>query len=225
MNFGYQTAQSLSTFEWTGITWTKDYVSGRLVWLLVGAFLFLVSVPMFQRSSLLSSPNTTSVRKTNADVVTDGLKHEPEGVETITIQPVESVRKHSFYDLFRSELKLMCRSVPLWWQRRDDFVSAFPVCASQLNVYIPDKMHETLNLKTSLGDLTSDQTLLAKNINVKAAEGDVVLNGCQGEVLKGTVEFGNITLQQLDASVDLQTEEGNVTVSPVKSFIYSTALL
>lgn len=110
-------------------------------------------------------------------------------------------------------------------QRRDDFVSAFPVCASQFNVYIPDKMHETLNLKTSLGDLTSDQTLLAKNINVKAAEGDVVLNGCQGEVLKGTVEFGNITLQQLDASVDLQTEEGNVTVSPVKSFIYSTALL
>lgn len=81
----------------------------------------------------MSSPNTTSVRKTNADVVTDGLKHEPEGVETITIQPVESVRKHSFYDLFRSELKLMCRSVPLWWQRRDDFVSAFPVCASQFN--------------------------------------------------------------------------------------------
>ena len=85
----------------------------------------------------------------------------------------------------------------------------------KLNVYIPDKMHETLNLKISLGDLTSDQTLLAKKINVKAAEGDVVLNGCQGEVLKGTVQFGNITLQQLDASVDLQTEEGNVTVSPV----------
>lgn len=115
MNFGYQTAQSLSTFEWTGITWTKDYVSGRLVWLLVGAFLFLVSVLMFQRSSLLSSPKTTSVRKMNADLVTDGIKHEAEGVETIPLQPVEGVRKHSFYDLFRSELKLMCRSVPLWW--------------------------------------------------------------------------------------------------------------
>lgn len=85
----------------------------------------------------------------------------------------------------------------------------------KLNVYIPDKMYETLTLKTSLGDLTSDQTLLAKKINVRAVEGDVVLNGCQGEVLKGTVEFGNMTLQQLDASVDLQTEEGNVTVSPV----------
>lgn len=31
----------------------------------------------------------------------------------------------------------------------------------KLNVYIPDKMYETLSLKTSLGDLTSDQTLLA----------------------------------------------------------------
>src|SRR5699024_11882345 len=40
MNFGYQTVQSLLIFDWTGIIWTKDYVTERLFWLLIGAFLF-----------------------------------------------------------------------------------------------------------------------------------------------------------------------------------------
>ena len=85
----------------------------------------------------------------------------------------------------------------------------------KLNVYIPDKMYETLTLKTSFGDLRSDQKLSAKKINVNADDGDVVLNGFQGEIIKGTIKFGNMTLQQLDASVDLKTDGGNVNVSPI----------
>lgn len=49
MNFGYQTVQSLLIFDWTGIIWTKDYVTERLFWLLIGAFLFLISVLIFRR--------------------------------------------------------------------------------------------------------------------------------------------------------------------------------
>ena len=50
MNFGYQTAQSLLIFDWIGITWTKDHIIERLFWLLIAAFLFLISVLIFQRA-------------------------------------------------------------------------------------------------------------------------------------------------------------------------------
>ncbi|MEI3611420.1 DUF4097 family beta strand repeat-containing protein [Pseudogracilibacillus sp. SO30301A] len=84
----------------------------------------------------------------------------------------------------------------------------------ELNVYIPDKTYEALTLKTSFGDIMSEKELLAKRINVSADEGDVVLNGYHGELIKGTINFGNITLQQLDASVNLKSDEGNVNISP-----------
>ena len=92
---------------------------------------------------------------------------------------------------------------------------SFNLSEPKLNVYIPDKEYETLTLKTSFGDLTSDQKLLAKKMNVSADDGDVVLNGYQGEIINGTIKFGNMTLQQLDASVDLKTDEGNVNISPI----------
>ncbi|MEI3611422.1 hypothetical protein [Pseudogracilibacillus sp. SO30301A] len=115
MNFGYQTAQSLLIFDWTGITWTKDHVTARLFWLLIGTFLFLISVLIFQRDSLLPLENRISARKTNAGLAQDRIRHQPEGIEAIHLQPVEGVRKYSFYYIVRSELRLMFRDVPIWW--------------------------------------------------------------------------------------------------------------
>lgn len=83
----------------------------------------------------------------------------------------------------------------------------------KLNVYIPDKMYETLTLRTAFGDLTSEQKLLSKRININADEGNIVLNGYQGEVIKGNINLGNITLHSIDASFDLETAEGDVNVS------------
>jgi len=84
---------------------------------------------------------------------------------------------------------------------------------SKLNVYIPDKMYETLTLSTAFGDLTSEQKLLSKRIYISADEGNVVLNGYQGEVINGNINLGNITLHSIDAAFDLETAEGDVNVS------------
>lgn len=83
----------------------------------------------------------------------------------------------------------------------------------KLNVYIPDKIYETLTLSTTFGDLTSEHKLLSKKINISADEGNVVLNGYQGEVINGNINLGNITLHSIDASFDLETSEGDVNIS------------
>ena len=117
MNFGYQTVQSLLIFDWTGIKWTKDYVTERLFWLLIGAFLFLISVLIFRRGSLLSLEKKTSVQNTNGGLEKDLVRYQPKGkvIESVHIQTIEGERQYSFYYIFRSELKLMFRDVSLWW--------------------------------------------------------------------------------------------------------------
>ncbi len=97
--------------------------------------------------------------------------------------------------------------------RDQKFPISLAISEPKLNVYIPDKTYETLTLKTVFGDLTSEQTLLSKRLNVSAAEGNVVLNGYQGEVMKGDIHLGNVTLHSVDAALDLKTAEGNVNVS------------
>ena len=117
MNFGYQTAQSLFMFDWTGIIWTTNDITARLFWVLIGACLFLISILIFRRGSLMSLEKQTSVPKAHVDPVKDPeqIIPQPGDIETVQIPPVQGVSQYSFLQIFRSELILMFRGVPLWW--------------------------------------------------------------------------------------------------------------
>lgn len=82
----------------------------------------------------------------------------------------------------------------------------------QLTIDLPERLYQMMTLKTTFGNLKANDKLLVKKIHINAEDGDIVLNGYQGEKIQGTIKFGNLTLQQLDASVDLQTDEGDANI-------------
>lgn len=115
VNFGYQIATSLSLFDWTGIRWSTNIFAERLFWLLVAEGLFLIGVGCFRRKSLLPLETNPPRREKTDPFIDDSNPHSAD-LETISLSPVGEERKHSFPQLFRLELKLLFRAVPVWWQ-------------------------------------------------------------------------------------------------------------
>lgn len=84
-----------------------------------------------------------------------------------------------------------------------------------LNVYIPEKMYESLHVKTRLGDIHGNQALLAKTMTVNTASGDISLSGFRGDQLNVRSHLGDIELGQIDATVDVTADSGDITVRPL----------
>lgn len=83
----------------------------------------------------------------------------------------------------------------------------------QFEIHLPKKMYQKITFQTTFGNLTANQKLLAKQIHIQADDGNVILNGYQGDKLQGSIKFGNITVKELDASVNLQTDEGKANLT------------
>ncbi|MEK6453025.1 hypothetical protein [Caldifermentibacillus hisashii] len=63
----------------------------------------------------MSLEKKTFVQKRNVDLVKDEVRYQPEGIKNIDLHSFGGIRKYSFYDIVRSELKLMFKGVPIWW--------------------------------------------------------------------------------------------------------------
>lgn len=114
VNFGYQTAKSLLTFDWSEIRWSIDILTERLIWLLVTTCLFLIGGLFFRRKSLL--PLEKKIQQSEAnDPIIDHFKESPPVLENIHLPLAGEERKHSFYHLIHLELKLIFQEVPVWW--------------------------------------------------------------------------------------------------------------
>lgn len=111
MNFGYQTAQNLTIFKWEGVTWTIENILSRLLWLLLGAFLFLISVLAFRRTTLLSMQDSTTTPQTGSEFI----REDREENRKLHLRPIEKAGHYSFSSIFRSEWRLMIKEVPVWW--------------------------------------------------------------------------------------------------------------
>jgi lia operon protein LiaG len=96
-----------------------------------------------------------------------------------------------------------------------DFMNSNDV---NLNVYLPQKYYDSLEISTNLGDISTDYKLTAKNAIIKTEMGDVQLNGFEGEKIIGKTALGEIEIKELNAAFDIQSEKGDVNLQSVLSF-------
>ncbi|SDX17987.1 DUF4097 and DUF4098 domain-containing protein YvlB [Marininema mesophilum] len=87
----------------------------------------------------------------------------------------------------------------------------------QLDMYLPEKQYQSLTFKTD-SSIDVDQKLSAKELTVEANNGDINLNGYKGNQLNAKSDFGDISLQRIDAPLDVITNNGDVKLTSTNGF-------
>lgn len=93
-----------------------------------------------------------------------------------------------------------------------DFMNRHDV---DLYVYLPQKVYDLLEVQTNIGDISTDDTLTAKNANIKTEMGEIHLNGFEGKKIVGKSALGDIEIKDLHAAFDIQTDKGDVKLQPL----------
>ncbi|WP_264738908.1 DUF4097 family beta strand repeat-containing protein [Cytobacillus firmus] len=87
-----------------------------------------------------------------------------------------------------------------------------------LNVYLPKKIYDSLEFNTTLGDISTDYKLTAKQATIKTEMGDVQLTRFEGKKIVGKTALGDIEIKDLNAAFDFQTDKGDVNLQSVLAF-------
>lgn len=87
-----------------------------------------------------------------------------------------------------------------------------------LNVYLPKKIYDLLEINTNLGDISADYKLTAKNATIKTDMGEIQLNEFEGEKIVGKTALGDIEIKDLNAAFDFQSDKGDVNLQSVLAF-------
>jgi DUF4097 and DUF4098 domain-containing protein YvlB len=81
-----------------------------------------------------------------------------------------------------------------------------------VKVYLPHKLYEQVTMKTEAGNIYS-RSIQAGDVKFATKTGSVKFNEVKSEKIKGVSSAGNMTLQKIIGSFDLQSETGQVNVS------------
>ncbi|WP_243292471.1 DUF4097 family beta strand repeat-containing protein [Bacillus sp. FJAT-47783] len=85
-----------------------------------------------------------------------------------------------------------------------------------LHVSLPEKMYNTLNMETELGNISSDHKFMAKNAIFKTDLGNIELTGFEGEKITADTSLGDIIINELNATFHFQAETGDIDIYSVK---------
>jgi DUF4097 and DUF4098 domain-containing protein YvlB len=104
-------------------------------------------------------------------------------------------------------------------KEKDDEVQVFPTKLT-LDVSLPSKIYDSINLKSDGGDLTGDLPLQASDIEVDTKTGSMNLSKLTGEHVQFSSDEGNVQIKNLKAShislfslygsISLQDAEGKL---------------
>lgn len=92
------------------------------------------------------------------------------------------------------------------------FFSSLYIGNMQLDVYLPEKEFQAIQIESKHGDLSVDQKLVAEKLRLESKHGDIELQGYQGEQLTGKLKHGSLMLQDLHAAFDLESKHGDIEI-------------
>jgi hypothetical protein len=107
----------LTTFRWEGLTWTREIVLGRLLWLGVSLGIALLAAVFFRRfdPAREGSRRAPKVVKqpSQPEVIEDRVV--PDLLHTAALHPITRPPRFSFLFMVLAELRLALHGVSLWW--------------------------------------------------------------------------------------------------------------
>lgn len=87
---------------------------------------------------------------------------------------------------------------------------------SKIDVYLPERAYEALNIKASTGDIDIPENFSFKSIDINVSTGDVENRASAAEGIKVETSTGNIDLANISAgSVELTVSTGKITASSI----------
>ncbi|TCS93088.1 DUF4097 family beta strand repeat-containing protein [Hazenella coriacea] len=102
-----------------------------------------------------------------------------------------------------------------------DYINKFPMSFKlshlNLDVYLPEKVYDSVNIKSDIGEISIDQKLLAKKLELKSDIGEIEVDEFEGDELICTSNLGDMKLKKINASFDIKTETGSVDMNSVSS--------
>ncbi|MBD1382475.1 DUF4097 family beta strand repeat-containing protein [Metabacillus arenae] len=81
-----------------------------------------------------------------------------------------------------------------------------------LHIYLPKKTYDLIDIRTNVGDISSELKLEAKRAKLITNMGEVKLKGFQGEEFISETTIGDVTLHDLDSPFNIKTAEGSVSL-------------
>jgi hypothetical protein len=107
----------LTTFRWGGLTWTREIVLGRLLWLGVSLGIALLAAVFFRRfdPAREGSRRAPKVVKqpSQPEIIEDRVV--PDLLHTSTLHSITRPPRFSFLFMVLAELRLALHGVSLWW--------------------------------------------------------------------------------------------------------------
>ncbi|PZR72182.1 MAG: hypothetical protein DLM73_13910 [Chthoniobacterales bacterium] len=107
----------LITFQWEGLTWTRQIVLGRLLWLGVSVGIALLAAVFFRRFDP-AQESSRRARKAGKELSSPETIEEhvvPDHPQTATLHPLAKSPRFSFPVMVLAELRLALHGVSLWW--------------------------------------------------------------------------------------------------------------
>lgn len=89
----------------------------------------------------------------------------------------------------------------------------------RIEVYLPDKLFQRMSVSVSSGNLTAQEemALQCRNLVLKASSGNIRWDGSiRAEEAKVQVSSGNITLQDIEGAIDVESSSGNITLDSIR---------
>lgn len=87
---------------------------------------------------------------------------------------------------------------------------------SKIDVYLPERAYEALNIKASTGDIGIPENFSFKSIDINVSTGDVENRASATEGIKIKTSTGNINLANISAgSLELTVSTGKITASSI----------
>lgn len=116
-SFGYYPVEgAVPTFVWEGMTWTSDFLAGRLIWIGIAVVLVGLAVLFFRRFEEKGNMHNEAMVVLAPEPLTPALPiYTKASSKPVTLTPISSPAGFQLHRLVGGELRLMLHSLPIWW--------------------------------------------------------------------------------------------------------------